>query len=109
MAVENRRHEGEWVRSFDDQKDQRQHGRAPDPLMSNAYNYSTAVEGGSLMSAKLRRALNSVEMMQGTKLDEKKTRTGYKDKEKNRVRTPPHLFLPFVRFPLRGGVGRLGG
>lgn len=91
VAVEHLIHDGDWTRAFEDEESQSQIGPAPDPLLSNRFNLRTGmalVPGVSKATMKqLRVFQEAVEMsaMSVAGISERRTREGYKDKQKLRT------------------------
>lgn len=98
VATESLMHEGTQFRKFEGEEDRNTHGDIANPLFSNAHNMSTTLGGmnfnsgpgfGGRFSSKgsaenvLRNAHSYIEMnISQFGKDEKKTRIGYKDRQK---------------------------
>lgn len=99
MATESLMHEGTQFRKFEGEEDRNHHGDVANPLYSNAYNMGTSLGvvsvsvgagiGGQGSGGKkgletiLKNIHNYTEMnISQFGKDEKKTRIGYKDKQK---------------------------
>jgi hypothetical protein len=98
VATESLMHEGAQFRKFEGEEDRNTHGDIANPLFSNAHNMSTTLGGmnfhsgpgfGGLFASKrtaetvLRNAHSYIEMnISQFGKDEKKTRIGYKDRQK---------------------------
>jgi len=77
-------HQGSWVRSFEDEHDETQHGTPLDPLFSSSTNLATTIGAASMKGSKaLRNAQAKVEM-QVSRLGKRRTatRVAYKDRQK---------------------------
>lgn len=99
MVSESIMHEGQQFRKFEGEQDRNHHGDAPNPLFSNSHNMSTTLGGVAFQPGAgmggygsggkrnieniLRNAHAYTEMnISQFGKDEKKTRIGYKDKQK---------------------------
>ena len=99
VATESLMHEGSQFRKFEGELDRNHHGDAPNPLYSNAHNMGTTLGGVSLQTGAgmggfgsgkkqnleniLRNVHDYTEMnISQFGKDEKKTRVGYKDRQK---------------------------
>jgi len=99
VASESLMHEGSQFRKFEGEADRNHHGDMPNPLYSNAYNMSTTLGGVSFQTGagmggygsgstknmetiyRNTHAYTEMNISQMGK-DEKKTRVGYKDRQK---------------------------
>jgi hypothetical protein len=99
VASESLMHEGSQFRKFEGEADRNHHGDMPNPLYSNAYNMSTTLGGMSFQTGagmggygsgstknmetiyRNTHAYTEMNISQMGK-DEKKTRVGYKDRQK---------------------------
>jgi len=99
VATESLMHEGSQFRKFEGELDRNHHGDTPNPLYSNAHNMSTTLGGvsvqtgagmggfGSGKKQNLENILRNVHDYTEMNIsqfgkDEKKTRVGYKDRQK---------------------------
>lgn len=81
--------EGEWVRSFENpgggKENNTQHGAAPDPYMSSSYALRTSIAANTKQERYFNSLMNQIEMGSNQE-GEKRTREGYKDKQKEEAR-----------------------
>lgn len=98
ILVLNNIHEGEWVRSFENagggKDDNSQHGRAPDPFMSSSYNLRTSIQANTKQEKSFCILMKQIDMGSNQVLKklniqdgDRRTREGYKDKQKEEART----------------------
>lgn len=92
VVKENQVFDGEWARQFEGEVNPSSHGKPPDPRFGSAHNLATGMAKAPNASNKqakdLALAQEKVEMNLSKSLEpseEKRTRQGYKDKEKNRM------------------------
>ncbi|KAK8795456.1 hypothetical protein WA158_000113 [Blastocystis sp. Blastoise] len=87
VACENYVYEGDWTRNFEDEESNQQNGVAPDPLFSTSHNLRTLNQcDNGRLNRNIQQRFADMEMdATSTNRDEKRTRIGYKDKEKFRA------------------------
>ena len=89
VAVEHAIFDGDWTRSFEGEESTSQIGPRPDPLMSSSFNLRTGMAlSAGVSKAKLRMLRefqDKADMMAlGNDFNERRTREGFKDKQKQR-------------------------
>ena len=92
IAMEHMQYDGDWTRSFEGEDSTSQIGDRPNALLSNSHNLRTAMRLSAGVSKEKLRQLKLVqevvEMNQyvyGADANERRTREGYKDKQKQKA------------------------
>lgn len=94
--------EGEWVRSFENpgggKDNNSQHGAAPDPFMSSSYSLRTSIAANTKQEKYFNSLMNQIEMGSNDE-GEKRTREGYKDKQKEEARLVINKIIERLSLP----------